>query len=101
MSSRCKDFFSTPGARRLTDTGGRQDGSIIDGLSAWRRNVAGALKGQSECSICYSMISVDKQLPSKKCPTCKNAFHSSCLLRWFKMSNASLCPLCRNAFKFS
>lgn len=32
-----------------------QNGSIIDGLSAWRRNVTGALKGQTECAICYSV----------------------------------------------
>ncbi|MCJ1287927.1 hypothetical protein MMC26_007279 [Xylographa opegraphella] len=30
-------------------------GAIIEGLVAWRRNVTGALKGQSECAICYSV----------------------------------------------
>ncbi|KAK3077677.1 hypothetical protein LTS18_009596, partial [Coniosporium uncinatum] len=39
--------------------------NIVDGLTAWRKNVVGALKGQSECAICYSIISADKQLPSK------------------------------------
>lgn len=33
--------------------------------------------------------------------TCKNLFHSSCLFKWFKTSNASTCPLCRNAFNFN
>ncbi|KAI9756433.1 MAG: hypothetical protein M4579_003855 [Chaenotheca gracillima] len=66
------------------------NGSIIDGLTTWRKNVSGALKGQIECAICYSIISSDKQLPSKKCNTCKNLFHSSCLFKWFKSSN-SLC----------
>jgi E3 ubiquitin-protein ligase listerin len=75
-------------------------GGIIDGLVAWRRNVIGALKGQSECAICYSVVSADRQLPSKKCGTCKNLFHGSCLYRWFKSSGSSSCPLCRNAFNY-
>ncbi|CAD0053196.1 unnamed protein product [Aureobasidium pullulans] len=76
------------------------NGNLIDGLTTWRRNVTGALKGQSECAICYSIISGDRQLPSKRCSTCKNLFHSSCLFKWFKTSNASTCPLCRNPFNY-
>ncbi len=98
-----------------------QSGSIIDGLTAWRKNVTGALKGQTECkhqyaihlrnitdpcplisgAICYSIIDAHRQLPSKRCPTCKNLFHSGCLVKWFKTSNASTCPLCRNSFNFN
>ncbi|TKA55497.1 hypothetical protein B0A55_13038 [Friedmanniomyces simplex] len=77
------------------------NGSIIDGLSAWRKNVTGALRGQTECAICYSIIDAHRQLPSKRCPTCKNLFHSGCLVKWFKTSNASTCPLCRNSFNFN
>ncbi|KAK5137975.1 hypothetical protein LTR08_005772 [Meristemomyces frigidus] len=77
------------------------NGSIIDGLAAWRKNVTGALQNQTECAICYSIIDSQKQLPTKRCPTCKNLFHSSCLFKWFKTSNASTCPLCRNAFNFN
>ncbi|KAK6005183.1 hypothetical protein QM012_007962 [Aureobasidium pullulans] len=29
------------------------NGNLIDGLTTWKRNVTGALKGQSECAICY------------------------------------------------
>ena len=76
------------------------NGNLIDGLTTWKRNVTGALRGQSECAICYSIISGDRQLPSKRCSTCKNLFHSSCLFKWFKTSNASTCPLCRNAFNY-
>ncbi|KAI4752572.1 hypothetical protein E4T52_15222 [Aureobasidium sp. EXF-3400] len=76
------------------------NGNLIDGLTTWKRNVTGALKGQSECAICYSIISGDRQLPSKRCSTCKNLFHSSCLFKWFKTSNASTCPLCRNPFNY-
>ena len=60
-------------------------GSIIEGLVAFRRNVQGALKGQSECAICYSIIGTDMQTPSKKCGTCKNMFHGVCLFKWFKV----------------
>ncbi|KIV95004.1 hypothetical protein PV10_02712 [Exophiala mesophila] len=76
-------------------------GSIIEGLVAFRRNVQGALKGQSECAICYSIIGTDMQTPNKKCGTCRNTFHSVCLFRWFKSSNSSSCPLCRNNFNYA
>lgn len=76
------------------------NGDVVDGLASWRRNVLGALKGQTECAICYSVISADRQLPSKRCGTCKNGFHSGCLFKWFKTSNASSCPLCRTAFNY-
>lgn len=75
-------------------------GAVTDGLVAWRRNVTGTLKGQSECAICYSIVNADRQLPTKKCGTCKNAFHGTCLFRWFKSSGGSSCPLCRNAFNY-
>ncbi|EQL34360.1 hypothetical protein BDFG_03719 [Blastomyces dermatitidis ATCC 26199] len=65
------------------------NGNLVDGLLAFRRNVQGALKGQSECAICYSVISANMQTPNKRCATCKNTFHSDCLFRWFKSSNAS------------
>ncbi|KAK1146565.1 hypothetical protein N8T08_002995 [Aspergillus melleus] len=52
------------------------NGSLVDGLLAFRKNVQGALKGQSECAICYSVISTDMQTPNKRCATCKNTFHS-------------------------
>lgn len=76
-------------------------GSIIEGLIAFRRNVQGALKGQSECAICYSIIGTDMQTPNKRCGTCRNTFHNVCLFRWFKSSNSSSCPLCRNNFNYA
>ncbi|KIX03547.1 uncharacterized protein Z518_07100 [Rhinocladiella mackenziei CBS 650.93] len=76
-------------------------GSIIEGLVAFRRNVQGALKGQSECAICYSIIGTDMQAPNKRCGTCRNTFHGVCLFRWFKSSNSSSCPLCRNNFNYA
>jgi hypothetical protein len=78
----------------------KQNGSITDGLTTFRRNVTGALKGQTECAICYSIISSDKKMPDKRCQTCKNLFHASCLFKWFASSNQSTCPLCRNPFNY-
>ncbi|KAI0097748.1 hypothetical protein GGR51DRAFT_540164 [Nemania sp. FL0031] len=75
-------------------------GSIIDGLIAFRRNVIGALKGQTECAICYSIISTDKKMPDKRCQTCRNLFHRTCLYKWFQSSNQNTCPLCRNPIDY-
>ncbi|KAF1925875.1 uncharacterized protein M421DRAFT_7637 [Didymella exigua CBS 183.55] len=76
------------------------NGSLIDALSTWRRNVEGALKGQTECAICYSIVGPDRKVPDKRCGTCKNAFHGACLFKWFKSSGSSSCPLCRNPFNY-
>ncbi|KAH6658918.1 hypothetical protein BKA67DRAFT_665755 [Truncatella angustata] len=75
-------------------------GSLIDGLAVFKRNITGALKGQSECAICYSIISSDKTMPDKRCGTCKNLFHRTCLYKWFQSSNQNTCPLCRNPIDY-
>ncbi|KAF2746877.1 hypothetical protein M011DRAFT_468163 [Sporormia fimetaria CBS 119925] len=74
------------------------DGSIVDAITTFKRNIEGALKGQTECAICYSIVGSDRKLPDKRCGTCKNLFHKSCLFKWFESSNGSTCPLCRNPF---
>jgi hypothetical protein len=76
------------------------NGSITEGLSTLRRNIISALKGHTECAICYSVISSDKKTPDKKCSTCNNLFHSKCLYTWFMSSSQSTCPLCRNPFNY-
>lgn len=76
------------------------NGNIIDGLQVFRRNIVGALKGQGECAICYSIISSDKKTPDKRCTTCKNLFHRVCLYKWFSTSNQNTCPLCRNPIDY-
>ncbi|KAI9830833.1 MAG: hypothetical protein M1819_005358 [Sarea resinae] len=75
--------------------------SLPPALSQLRRNITLTLRGHAECSICYSIISAEKQLPNKRCATCKNAFHAGCLWRWFKSSNKSDCPLCRSSFAYA
>lgn len=78
-----------------------QNGSVVDAISLFQRNVSLHFEGVADCNICFSILSVqDKSLPSKKCQTCKNLFHSSCLFKWFKSSSASRCPLCRTSFAF-
>jgi hypothetical protein len=77
------------------------NGSLIDALTTFKRNVDGALKGQSECAICYSIVGSDRKLPDKKCHTCKNLFHGVCLFKWFKSSDSSSCPLCRTSFNYA
>ena len=94
-------LINAQGVMNLSSGSVGEGSAIIDGLVAWRKNVSAAMKGQTECAICYSVVSGDRQLPSKRCSTCKNMFHSSCLFRWFRSSNSSSCPLCRNSFNYS
>ena len=76
------------------------NGSLIDALTTFKRNVEGAMKGQTECAICYSIVGSDRKLPDKRCGTCRHAFHGGCLFKWFKSSGSSSCPLCRNPFNY-
>ncbi|KAF9160818.1 hypothetical protein DFQ26_005148 [Actinomortierella ambigua] len=74
-----------------------QNGSLIDALTMFRRNVGLHFDGVEDCTICYSIVSLqDRSLPTKTCKTCKNKFHASCLYKWFHSSaNSASCPLCR------
>ena len=73
-----------------------QNGSLIDALTLFRRNVGLHFEGVEDCTICYSIVSLqDRSLPNKTCKTCKHRFHASCLYKWFRTSNSSSCPLCR------
>ncbi|KAM7183859.1 E3 ubiquitin-protein ligase listerin [Naviculisporaceae sp. PSN 640] len=72
------------------------NGTIADGLGVFRSNIVAALKGQTECAICYSIVASDKRLPDKQCQTCKHLFHRICLYKWIQTSSQNTCPLCRN-----
>lgn len=76
------------------------NGSIIDCVELFNKNVNLHFSGFEECAICYSILHQDHSLPSKVCPTCLNKFHAACLYKWFKSSGSSTCPLCRCAFNF-
>merc|ERR1711978_162988 len=76
-----------------------QNGSIVDGLSVWKRNIDKRFEGVEECYICFFVLhGTNHQLPKAACRTCKKKFHGACLYKWFQTSNNSTCPLCRNLF---
>jgi len=76
-----------------------QNGSIVDGLTVWKRNVDKRFQGVEECYICFYVLhGTNHQLPKLACRTCKKKFHAACLYKWFSTSNNSTCPLCRNLF---
>ncbi|KAL9136293.1 MAG: hypothetical protein Q9175_002499 [Cornicularia normoerica] len=57
-------IINAQGVINFSSGGAGEGNSIIDGLMAWRKNVTAAMKGQTECAICYSVVSADRQLPS-------------------------------------
>eukprot|EP00737_Agarophyton_chilense_P000612 gb/GEZJ01000680.1/.p1 GENE.gb/GEZJ01000680.1/~~gb/GEZJ01000680.1/.p1 ORF type:complete len:1636 (-),score=254.12 gb/GEZJ01000680.1/:2920-7827(-) len=76
-----------------------KNGSLAEALALWRRNLDKTFQGAEECPICYSVLHVaTAALPKKSCRTCRNSFHSDCLLRWFSTSNTCACPTCRSVF---
>jgi hypothetical protein len=77
-----------------------QNGSIMDALELFKRNVTLHFEGIVECAICYSILHEDHTLPNKTCLTCKKKFHADCLYKWFKSAGSSSCPLCRSTFSF-
>lgn len=75
------------------------NGSIVDAIGLFKKNISLHFEGVEACAICYAIISVvDRSLPSKACRTCRNRFHPSCLYKWFSTSHGSSCPLCRSLF---
>lgn len=76
------------------------DGTIVDAIEVFNRNVNLHFSKFEDCAICYSILHQDLSLPTKVCPTCSNKFHAACLYKWFKSSGSSTCPLCRSAFNF-
>jgi hypothetical protein len=76
-----------------------QNGTILDGLLLWKKNVDKQFEGVEECMICFSVLhGTNYSLPSIGCQTCKKKFHAACLYKWFNTSQNSTCPLCRNIF---
>jgi len=73
---------------------------VIEGLITFRRNIVGALKGHTQCAICYSVVSENGRLPNRECRTCRGSFHAPCLFKWFQTGGKSTCPLCRSDFDY-
>jgi hypothetical protein len=73
-----------------------QDGTVLDALLMWKKNVEKELDGIEPCPICYSILHPKSMsLPKLKCPTCNNKFHNQCLFTWFKSSGKSKCVVCQ------
>jgi hypothetical protein len=81
---------------QLTTFLSHQNGPILDGIDLWRTNIDKRFEGVEKCTICFSILHSNYQLPKKKCQTCANVFHNLCLYKWFESSGNSTCPLCRN-----
>jgi E3 ubiquitin-protein ligase DOA10 len=76
-----------------------QDGSVLDALLLWKRNVDKEFQGLEPCPICYSVLAPKTlTLPTLACQTCSNKFHPECLYKWFNSSHKSKCPLCQQPF---
>ncbi|KAK6175849.1 hypothetical protein SNE40_014229 [Patella caerulea] len=76
-----------------------QNGTIIEGLKLWKKNIDKRFDGVEDCMICFSVLhGTTFQLPKLQCRTCKKKYHSACLYKWFSTSMNSTCPLCRNLF---
>ncbi|KHN86787.1 E3 ubiquitin-protein ligase listerin, partial [Toxocara canis] len=77
-----------------------QNGSVMDGILMWAKNIARHLEGAEDCTICMMTVhSKTLQLPRIRCKQCKNRFHADCLRKWFETSSQSTCPLCRSNFR--
>lgn len=81
---------------QLTTFLAHQNGPILDGIDLWRKNIDKRFEGVEKCTICFSILHSNYQLPKKRCQTCANMFHNICLYKWFESSGNSTCPLCRN-----
>jgi hypothetical protein len=80
----------------------QRDGSVVDAVLLWRRNVDKEFEGAEPCPICYSTLHAKSLcLPSVECSTCHNKFHPTCLYTWFQSSGKSKCVMCQQPFVFS
>jgi len=58
-----------------------QNGSILDGLILWKRNIDKRFEGVEECMICFYVLhGATFQLPRLQCKYCRKRYHSACLV---------------------
>lgn len=75
-----------------------RDGSVVDAVALWVRNLQKEFEGMNPCPICMSIIEArNLSLPERECRTCHNKFHNSCILKWFATSGKNRCVLCQQA----
>lgn len=73
-----------------------RDGSIVDAVALWVKNLQREFEGMGPCPICMSIIEArNLSLPERECRTCHNRFHNSCILKWFATSGKNRCVLCQ------
>lgn len=73
-----------------------QDGSVLDALLLWKKNVDKEFEGVEPCPVCYSVLCIKThQMPNLECKTCHNRFHTACLYKWFQSSGKSQCVMCQ------
>ncbi|ADM11561.1 RING Zn-finger domain-containing protein [Encephalitozoon intestinalis ATCC 50506] len=65
-------------------------------VGLWKINIDEKLSGHGECPICYLVIDIhDSSFPNAQCETCKNKFHSRCIVKWVAAGTRNNCPMCR------
>jgi hypothetical protein len=50
----------------------------------------------SDCPVCFRLLSGVDISKLASCPTCNNAVHKECAKRWFRISNNDKCIVCRS-----
>lgn len=76
-----------------------QDGSLLDAVLLWKKNIDKEFEGVEPCPICYSILNPKTMgLPNLPCKTCANKYHNSCLYKWFNQSGKNKCPICQQPF---
>ena len=79
-----------------------QDGSVLDCLLLWKKNVDKEFDGVEPCPVCYSVLCIKThQMPNLECKTCHNKFHTTCLMKWFQSSGKSQCVLCQQPWSLN
>jgi len=77
-----------------------KDGGLLDALCMWKENIDAEFEGVEPCPVCYAVLDVKThKLPTLCCRTCNNAFHSSCLFKWFQNSGKNDCVICQQTWQ--
>lgn len=59
-----------------------RDGTVLDAVLLWKGFLDKHFDGVDVCPICYSIFHISNHaLPNLGCKTCRNKFHSACLVR--------------------
>lgn len=73
--------------------------SIEAGIIVWHDFIIRETKEKEPCPICYDYLDASHKVPSVKCGTCNQKFHSTCLRKWFSRCLLPTCPFCNVTWK--